>query len=512
MIDRGDIPSLVSRMWLLHMTDQAKFDNIAGFVKGERGLPAIPDDADDEVKEIRRISTHNVLTLVLDAFVQNLSVTGYRGANDDAENAAAWSLWQANQMDARQAELYSAAVKYGVGYCVVEPGDNGPVFRPRSPRQLLATYEDPHVDRWPQYALETWIDTTDAKPRRRGILFDDRMAWPLDLGPVVATQTDESGTKGGASARRAAIAVGANGIGSPVPHGAVMDGRPVCPVVRYTNRRDAEDLVDGELERLLKDQRAINEAAFDRMIVARFGAFPQTVLARWESMPEDAREVLKASMRRVWAFDEDVQATRLPAASLEPYNALIEALQIHVAMRAQVSPAYITGRMVNLSAEALAAAEANMHRKLSAMRESHGESHEQLLRLGAAMAGEPIDAAESAEVIWRDTEARSFGAIVDGLYKLGDALQKGFPIEPLLPLVPGVTQQQIAQLKVLAEKQRRLQEQASIADLIGGLRNGAAQAEGEDPRIAEIAARRGPVGAPNGGPAAPDAASQRNGG
>ncbi|AER47560.1 portal protein [Mycobacterium phage DS6A] len=507
MIERGDIPSLVSRMWRLHLTDTMKFDNIHGYVKGERGLPSVPDDADDEVKEIRRISTHNVLTLVLDAFVQNLSVVGYRSAQD-ADNAAAWALWQANQMDARQAELYSSAVKYGVGYCVVEPGDNGPVFRPRSPRQLLATYEDPHVDRWPQYALETWIDTTDAKPRRRGILFDDRMAWPLDLGPVVPTKAAEDDGQ----AKRAVFSVGGRGIGKPVEHGAVLDGQPVCPVVRYTNRRDAEDLVDGELERLLKDQRAINEAAFDRMIVSRFGAFPQTVLARWGSMPDDAREVLKASMRRVWAFDEDVQATRLPAASLEPYNALIEELQIHVAMRAQVSPAYITGRMVNLSADALAAAEANMHRKLSAMRESHGESHEQLLRLGAAMAGEPIDPGESAEVIWRDTEARSFGAIVDGLYKLGDALQKGFPIEPLLPLVPGVTQQQIAQLKALAEKQRRLQEQASIADLIGNIRAGAAQAEGEDPRVAEIAGRRGPVGAPNGGPAALAAASQRNGG
>lgn len=487
--DSADIPKIVNNMWALHQLDMGRFDNIHDYVKGKRGLPHIPENADDEVQEIRRISGHNVLTLVLDAFVQNLSVVGYRNA-DAEENAAGWLLWQHNQMDARQAEIYSAAVKYGVSYVCVEPGKNYPVFRPRSPRQLIATYEDPQVDRWPQYALETWVDTSDARPRRRGLLFDDTYLWPLDMGEIPQMQATEEGGQ----ARRVIFNLGDNSIGEPRKHGAVVNGEAVCPVVRYVNRRDSEDLVDGEIERLLKDQRAINEVNFDRLIVARFGAFPQTVLSNWESMPEDTREVLKASMRRVWAFDGPVNASRLPAASLDPYNSLIEALEVHVAMRAQISPAYITGKMVNLSAEALASAEANMQRKLTAMRESHGESHEQLLQLAAAMDTGSMAADDNDEVVWRDTEARSFAAIVDGINKLGQALAGGYPIEPFLPLVPGLTQQMITAIKSYAKEARETAESQSVTDLVAGLRN-AAQNANQDPQVAALAGRTRP-GAP----------------
>jgi hypothetical protein len=98
----------------------------------------------------------------------------------------------------------------------------------------------------------------------------------------------------------------------------------------------------------------------------------------------------------------------------------------------------------------LAAAEANQQRKLAAKRESFGESWEQVLKLGAEMSAAEPDAAEvtmadaAAEVIWRDTEARSFAAVVDGVTKLAGA---GVPIEQLLTIVPGMTQQQIAAIK-----------------------------------------------------------------
>ena len=481
--DPAEIPGLVSRMWNLNRKNAAKFDNIRGFIRGERGLPQVPDGASDEIKQIRRLSVHNVLTLVVDAFVQNLSVTGYRDA-DAQVNAAAWALWQANQMDARQAEIYSSVVKYGVGFAVAEKGPRGPVLRLRSPRDLIATYADPSFDRWPQYALDTWVDTSGARSRRRGYLIDEVHFWPLDLGPISdVSQGDD------AQGRKAAWSVSEGGIGEPIPHGAVLDGEQVCPVVRYLNRRDTDDLIDGEIERLIPDQRKINEINFDRMIVARFGAFPQTVLSNWESMPADKQAVLKASMSTVWSFTEDVKASRLPAASLTPYNELIEAIEVHVAMRAQISPAYITGRMVNLSAEALAAAEANMHRKLAAMRESHGESHEQLLRLTAAMNGDPVQPeSESAEVIWRDTEARSFGAIVDGITKLGAAIASGAPIEPFLPLVPGLSQQMISSISVLAESLRAQQQTQSMADLVAGIRGSAAQVRSN--AIAAAAAER----------------------
>lgn len=448
MIDAEAIAPTVQRMWDLHQTELATFDNIHEYVKGRRGKPSLPDSADAEVKDIRDKCVHNVLTLVLDAFVQNLSIVGYRTSESEA-NAAGWDLWQANQMDARQAEIHHSAVKYGVAYCVVAPKDGALVFKPRSPRQLFAVYEDPQIDRWPQYALETWIDTSDGKPRRKAAFYDDTNMYTLDLGAISAPVVE-----GDDQVKKVTLTLTPDSVENFVPHRAKYKGQPVCPVVRYVNRRDAEDLVEGEIDRLIPDQKIINEVNFDRLIVARFGAFPQKVISNWVGI--DKEKALEISARRLWTFEDDVKTSAFPAATLTPYNDLIQQLMEHVATRAQVSPASVVGKMVNLSAEALAAAEANQQRKLDAMRESHGESHEQLLELAQEMRGGTVD--DAAEAVWKDTEARSFASIVDGIVKIGQALATGAPITPLLPLVPGLTQQMINAL----EQQARLARTAAI--------------------------------------------------
>ncbi len=472
MIDINDIAATVQRMWRLHQLELEKFDNIHEYVKGRRGKPSLPESADSEVTDIRDKCVHNVLTLVLDAFVQNLSVVGYRNSESEA-NADGWDIWQENQMDARQAEIHHSAVKYGVAYCVVAPDDNMLVFKPRSPRQLIAVYEDPQIDRWPQYALETWIDTTDGKPTRKGQFYDDTNMYELDLG-----QLSTPPVEGDDHIKNHHLSLSDNSVGDGVPHGARYKGRPVCPVIRYVNRRDAEDLVEGEIERLIPDQKTINEVNFDRLIVARFGAFPQKVISNWIGIDKD--KALEISARRLWTFEDDVKAQAFPAASLEPYNSLIQGLMEHVATRAQVSPASVVGKMVNLSAEALAAAEANQQRKLDAMRESHGESHEQLLELAQEMAGGGVD--DAAEAVWKDTEARSFASIVDGICKIGAALATGAPILPLLPLVPGLTQQMINALEQQAQLGR-------VTSLVQALRPAAEQARQEDEQVEQLSTR-----------------------
>jgi hypothetical protein len=474
MIEASEIASTVQRMWTLHMDEMGKFDNIHEYLKGRRGFPSLPEGADGEVLAIRDNCVHNVLTLVLDAFVQNLSVVGYRNSESEA-NAEGWDVWQANQMDARQAEIYSSAVKYGVAYVVAAPVDGEVKFKIRSPRQLIAVYEDPQSDLWPQYALETWVDESNAKPSRKGVFYDATHMYELDLGTLATPIRD-----GDETVRRNIVSLGGDSVKPGVPHGAKFKGQPVCPVIRYVNRRDAEDLVEGEIERLLSDQRTINEVNFDRLIVARFGAFPQKVISGWSGTKS---EVLEASARRVWAFDdEQVKAWTLQPASLDPYNALIQDLKEHVATRAQVSPASVVGKMVNLSAEALAAAEANQQRKLDAMRESHGESNEQLLALSQEMAGGNVD--EAAETVWKDTEARSAAAIIDGIVKIGQALQQGFPIEPMLPLVPGLTQQMI---NAMAKKA----SSSTVKDLVASLRPAAVQAK-QNPEVNALSSKTTP--------------------
>lgn len=486
MLDLEEVAPLVQRMWSLHQLELEKFNIIHDYMEGRLGRPSIPASADGEVRDIWRLCVLNVLPFVLDAFVQNLSVVGYRDAAAE-QDAAGWDLWQRNQMDARQAEIYTDAVKYGVGYVVVTPGRDGPVFRPRSPRQLVCVYEDPQVDRWPQYALEIWIDESDAKPKRKGLLIDDEYTYELDLGflSVPVRQQDEE-------VQKVQLTISQDGIGEGVAHEAKWNGEPVCPVVRYINRRNSEDLVEGEIYRLLADQRTINEVNFDRLIVGRFGAFPQKVISNWIGITKD--KALEISAKRVLSFEDDVKVQSFPAASLEPYNTLIEKLVEHVGQKAQISLASAAGgKMVNTSAEALYAAEMQQQRKLTTMRESHGESHEQLLAVAAGMDGGSAD--DAAEVVWRDTEARSFGVMADGILKVSQALAAGLPIEPLLPLLPGLTQQMIGAIKKHAELARQqalqMQQQATVTSLVNALKP-AAQSASQDAQVNQLAGQTKP--------------------
>ena len=440
-LDRTAVAALISDMWQLHLSERGWLDRIYEYTKGLRGRPEVPEGASQEVKDLARLSVKNVLSLVRDSFSQNLSVVGYRNATAQ-ENDPAWDMWQRNRMDARQAEVHRPALTYGCSYVTITPGDDGPVFRPRSPRQILAVYDDPSIDAWPQYALETWVTQRNAKRRRVGVLYDDVYMYELDLGHI------DAGEGGSAEIDRVTRPINVVEIVEVTRHGATYGGEPVCPVVRFVNARDADDMIVGEIAPLILLQQAINSVNFDRLLVSRFGANPQRVITGWSGSSAD---VLKASAMRIWTFDDpDVRAQAFPAASVEPYNSILEEMLAHVAMVAQISPSQVTGKMVNVSAEALAAAEAQQTRKLAAKRESFGESWEQVLRLGAEMSGTNPDAAAvtaadaGAEVVWRDTEARSFAAVVDGVTKLAAA---GVPIEHLLAVIPGMTQQQIQAIK-----------------------------------------------------------------
>lgn len=433
MLDEREMSAVIARMWQMHLAERGWLDRIGDYHKGLRGVPEVPPSSGQEVKDIASLAVKNVLGLVVDSFAQNLSVTGYRTATAQ-DNDPAWGVWQHNRMDARQALVHVPALTYGAAYVTVTGTSAGAQLNPRSPKQILTAYADPTGDQWPQYALEMWVTQTGAKPRRRGRFYDDENVYDLDLGEIAGNDPLQHSASQPISVRLD---------GDPAPHGAVYEGAPVCPVVRFVNGRDADGSIVGEVAPLIRDQQAINNVNFDRLIVSRFGAFPQKVISGWTGSPD---EVLKASAMRVWAFgDPDVKVTSLPAASTADYNAILDEMIQHVAMRAQISPSQVTGKMVNVSAEALAAAEANQQRKLQAKRDSFGESWEQVLRLAAEMDGDTETAADSgAEVVWRDTEARSFAAVVDGVTKLSGA---GVPIELLLTLVPGISQQQVQGIK-----------------------------------------------------------------
>lgn len=420
MLDADEVVSTVRDLWSRHRDEQPDHDRAYGYVRGQYGVPAVPDGAGDELQDLAKMSVKNVLSFVRDSFSQPLSVVGFRSPTQ-TENAPIWLKWQEQKLDARQKGLYRASATYGTAFAVVLKDR----VNIRTPRQLYAVYEDPHIDDWPVYALETWIDRSEKTSVRRGNLYDDTHVYPVTLGTIPKSVKDPDSSSG-RNVR-------------PVydEEAAFKHGFDHPPVVRFINSRDAEDLVEGEILPLVPKQRAINAVNFDRLVVSRFGAFKQKFAIGW--LPSSKEELLKASAQDVWAFDDaDVKVGTFDSSPIDPYNGLLSEMVVDVAITAQLPIVSASGDISNLAAETVALVYAPYYNKLGDKRDSHGESWEQALRLLGHLNG--IEVAEDAEVVWKADDARSFAQVVDGISKLSSA---GVPIDALLEDVPGWGQQRI---------------------------------------------------------------------
>jgi hypothetical protein len=221
----------------------------------------------------------------------------------------------------------------------------------------------------------------------------------------------------------------------------------VCPVVRFRNHEDLDDdsCLLGEVEPLMPLQDQIDATTFGLMVAQHFQAFKQRYIIGWTGLDENTAAQTSAS--RLWSFeDTDVKVGEFGEVNLGGYLDSRTATTELLATISQTPPHHLLGKMINLSAEALAAAESGQRRKIAERETTWGESWEQALRLAASAEG--TDVAEDAEVRWRDTEARSLAATVDALGKLTQML--GVPAQELWERVPGVSQQDVDRWKATA--------------------------------------------------------------
>lgn len=417
MLSAPDAAAQAKAMLELRNQRRVRLDRIREYLKDCQRPKWLTAQVPTELHHLARMSRVNLLKLVVDSVTQAMYVDGYRapGAADDEQ---AWDIWQRNRMDARQIGVHRAALGYGESFLTVLPGQLGdelvPVLRGASPRALTASWGDD--DEWPLCALE----------RRRG-------GWRLldDEAVYVFTGGDDLGTRELEFAGAQAHDVG------------------VCPVVRYRATFDLDEDLDGEAwgevtETLMNLQDQINVTTFGLLVAQHYGAFRQRYILGWLAENEEAR--LKASASKLWTFEDhpqDITVGEFAQTDLSGYIDSREASIRHLATVSQTPAHELLGQLVNLSAEALAAAEAAQRRKITERQTVMGEAHEQALELAGDLAGYATD--PSAWVRWKDTEARALASVVDALGKLVQML--GVPPQELWELVPNVSQQQVERWK-----------------------------------------------------------------
>lgn len=384
------------------------YGRIDRYLEGHHDLPYMPRGATNEYRTHARRAITNWLPLVSETFCQILFVEDYRSA-DEAESDAAWKHWQANKLDARQTIAHRAALEYGTGYVIVLPGENPgeSSIRPIHPTRVWADYEDDD-DEFPQRVL-----VRKGKAPNGDHLFeliDDEAIYTL------SRPKDGGGLK--------VVWVEMHEMG-------------YVPVVRFRDRLDGRNV--GIIHPLINVQDRINEAVFNIRIAMQYAAFRQ----RWATglvIPEDDAgnpvEPFESAVNRLWLSDNpdakfgEFGQTDL-AGPLSEYDSAVSTL----AAMGRVSPHTLLGKLVNLSAEALAAAESITQRAGGQFEILFGESWELVLQCAAQAAGDPAPS-EDAQVKWKDTEARSLAATVDALGKMVQML--GVPQEAAWRMIPDV--------------------------------------------------------------------------
>jgi hypothetical protein len=383
--------------------ERQKLDEIDAWYRWNPEKIRVPNHADQEEKYLADLAETPWLSLVVTTVAQQLVGELVRSTGG-SDVKAVWQPWLRNRMPSRQRAIHRAALAYGYAYTTVMPGDTGAVIRGYSPRDMYAVYADPVEDEYPMYYL-----------RVRGshyVVVDEEAVYTLGMERGELTFIDYS-----------------------------LHNAGVCPAIRYSNQIDLEGRTPGEVEPFIPIAKRINKTTFDRLLVQHHSSWKVRTATGLEDPKDDVeneRRKLILRQNDILTGGEGVQFGTLDETSPE---GLIKAGETDIETLAAVSqtPAHaLTGKMINLSADAITEARAMLDLKAGERKVGFGDSHVQTLRLASYIEGRLADAEDFTLVMdWADLESRSMSQAADALGKMATML--GIPPEKLWDRVPGIT-------------------------------------------------------------------------
>ncbi|MEU5259013.1 phage portal protein [Amycolatopsis sp. NPDC021455] len=434
MMQRQAVVELVrDSLYPKWQTEKDRLDRIDAWYRWKAEDIKLPRRATPELKRLAEMSKVPWLGLVVSSASQCMYVDGYRSPLDgealDTEMSPPWRTWHANGMGQRQIPVHRAALAYGYSFVKVLPGTDHEgkrsVLRGVSPRRAFAVYADPAEDDWPMYAIQV------EKAPKGGALVKF-----YDETDVHYVSID------GVGAKPEWISVETHDAG-------------VCPWVRYANMLDLDGRCDGEVEPLISAASRINKTAFDRLITQHFSSWKiRTVAGMAQPDDEEAANRKKLELRQEDLLVAEDPDTKFGVLDETPLNGFIDSWRADIEALAAVSqtPTHaLTGQLVNLSAEALAAARASLTQKVTERQKSFGRSHVQALRLAAQLEGHQ-DYADDVfgRVTWQDMEIRSIAQAVDALGKAAQMLN--IPPKALWGRIPGVEKSDVDEWEQMAKE------------------------------------------------------------
>ena len=419
------------------------------YYNGQHPLPSPPKRLEaSALAEARRAYSHlmrlgvtNWVKLVADAPSERLEVTGFRFSGNPEADDRAWRIWQSNHLDADSLLVHDNALITGQSSVLVDPFmvDGGvPTITCEHSSEMIVAYV-PGSRRKVAAALKMWTDGDT----EYATLYSPDWIYKWQQGADNSTSWEPRQPEEDSEWPL------------PNPLGEV----PVREFAANQSLRPAKFGGGiGEFETVLPIQDRINKTIFDRLVTAEFQAFRQRWAVGWSpdvdpntGLPRPD-QILKASQSFLWTFEADPSEVKLGEFSSTDFAPFIKATEADVNAMAAISktpPHYLLGAMVNISGDALTAAESGLSSKTRKHARNFGEVWEDVMRLALRVAGDDELAADmQSEVIWADIEHRTWGEQVDAVLKM-QAL--GIPRRGLWEKLPDVSPQDMARWEAFEE-------------------------------------------------------------
>jgi hypothetical protein len=344
----------------------------------------------------------NWCELVVEAVEERLNVTGFRFGTDGDD--LAWQIWQANNLDADSQLGHTEALKSGMTYVLVSPGDP-PQITIEDPKQVIVAYSAGNR-RVRVAALKRWLED------------DGHMMATLYLPEFVYKYRSERAMPDGFVSDSVAW----------VPREIPTEPWPVrnplrtVPVVPLVNKPRLDGTGVSEIEGVIPKQDAVNKEIIDMLTASEFAAFKQRWIAGMdvEIDPVTKKPIAPFDIgvdRALIAPHSETRFGEFSESNLTNYVSAIEMLVQHIASQTRTPPHYFYLAGQFPSGESIKSAETGLVAKARRKMRHFGESWEEVMRLAFRAMGDPRAGVLDAETIWGDPESRSESEHIDAVVK-----------------------------------------------------------------------------------------------
>lgn len=401
------------RWWLQRlgtqlMADQSRLNSLENYRCGEHPLPIGHHRMREAFRVLQRKSRSNYTGLVVEAVKERSRALGIRKGAQTVDPGSQ-KRWQANSLDAESMICHSWSLTFGRAYAIIGPPtkDNydQPVVSIEDPREVIHEAH-PLRRRRAVAGLKIYVDNIVGQHKAVLYLGDGSVHYFYRL-----KRKGEGGYRRFDQSKWLADT-------SEFEDGWTQLPISVCPVVPFINRPDYDPMGFGEFEDVIDIQDRINSTILDRMVISRMQAYRQRWMKGTKITDEEGNPLppFDPGADLLWAVeDEKAEFGEFQTTDVRP---LLEATKADVNDLAAITrtpPHYLLGALINVSGDALTAAETGLVSKVRDRMNSWGESWEEVDRIGGLYLGE--EPSPSSTMIWADPQFRSRAEMADAAVK-----------------------------------------------------------------------------------------------